>query len=152
MCLPIRHFTGTGASTIPRSTFPSTLLLTCPYKFNMFSVFFFVTGATFIYPLTCLFLMNFLRDSTQPSQNVKCRKAAGPDNIPPWMVKNYAHLLAATVTAIFNSSLREGKLPDLWKTATIVPVPRNIHPAHWKTTSGRFHLRQYWRKYLKELC
>ena len=63
--------------------------------------------------------------STQRAlQNVKCRKATGPDNIPPWMVKNYAHLLAAPVTAIFNSSLREGKLPDLWKTATIVPVPK----------------------------
>ena len=30
-------------------------------------------------------------------------------------------------TIIFNSSLREGKLPDLWKTATIVPVPKK-HP------------------------
>ena len=53
-------------------------------------------------------------------QKVKCRKATGPDNIPPWMVKNYAHLLAAPVTAIF-------KLPVLWKTATIVPVPKK-HP------------------------
>ena len=59
---------------------------------------------------------------------MKCRKANGPDNIPPWMVNyNYAHLLAAPVTAIFNSSLREGKLPDLWKTATVVPVPKK-HP------------------------
>ena len=58
--------------------------------------------------------------STQSAlQKVKCRKATGPDNIPPWMVNNYAHLLAAPVTAIYNSSLREeGKLPDLWKTAT----------------------------------
>ena len=66
--------------------------------------------------------------STQRAlQKVKCRKATGPDNIPPWMVNNYAYLLAAPVTAIFNSSLREGKLPDLWKTATVVPVPKK-HP------------------------
>ena len=66
--------------------------------------------------------------STQRAlQKVKCRKATGPDNIPPWMVNNYAHLLAAPVTAIFNSSLREGKLPDLWKTATVIPVPKK-HP------------------------
>ena len=66
--------------------------------------------------------------STQRAlQKVKCRKATGPDNIPPWIVNNNAHLLAAPVTAIFNSSLREGKLPDLWKTATVVPVPKK-HP------------------------
>ena len=46
-------------------------------------------------------------------QKVKCRKTTGPDNIPPWKVNNYSHLLAAPVTAIFYSSLREGKLPDL---------------------------------------
>ena len=38
-------------------------------------------------------------------EKVKCRKANGPDNISPWMVNNYAHLLAAPVTAIFNSSI-----------------------------------------------
>ena len=43
------------------------------------------------------------------------------------MLNNYAHLLAAPVTAIFNILLREGKLPDLWKTATIVPLPKK-HP------------------------
>ena len=43
------------------------------------------------------------------------------------MVTNYAHLLAAPVTSIFNSSIREGKLPGLWKTATVVPVPKK-HP------------------------
>ena len=42
-------------------------------------------------------------------------------------MKNYAHLLAAPVTAIFNSSLREGKLPDLWETGTVIPVPKK-HP------------------------
>ena len=52
--------------------------------------------------------------STQRAlQKVKCRKATGPDNIPPWMVTNYAHLLAAPVTGIFNSSLREGKATGL---------------------------------------
>ena len=58
---------------------------------------------------------------------MKCRKATGPDNIPPWKVNNYAHLLSAPVTAIFSSSLREGNLPDLWKTAIVVPVAKK-HP------------------------
>ena len=75
--------------------------------------------------------------STQRAlQNVTCRNATGPDNIPPWMVTNYAHLVAAPVTAIFNSSLRKGKLPDLWKTATIVPVLKK-HPPVTRHTGKR---------------
>ena len=31
------------------------------------------------------------------------------------------------VTAIFNSSLREGVLPKLWKTATVIPLSKK-HP------------------------
>ena len=62
--------------------------------------------------------------STQRAlQKVTCSKATGPGNIPPWMVNNSAHLLAAPITAIFNNSLREGKL--LWKTATVIPVPKD---------------------------
>ena len=81
--------------------------------------------------------------STQRAlQKVKCRKATGPDNIPPWMVNNYAHLLAAPVTAIFNSSLREGKLAQsagFGKLLLSFQCQRNIRPAHWKMTFGQFH-------------
>ena len=51
-------------------------------------------------------------------------------------------------------SLRSEKAssPIFGKLLLSFQFQRNIHPAHWKTTSGRFHLRQYWRKYLKELC
>ena len=70
--------------------------------------------------------------STQRAlQKVKCRKATGPDNIPPWMVNNYAHLLAASVTAI--SFLIFGKLLLSFQ------CQRNIRPAHWKRTFGQFH-------------
>ena len=76
--------------------------------------------------------------STQRAlKKVKCRKATEPDNIPSWMAKNYAHLLAAPVTAIFNSSLREGKLPDLWKTATVVPVPKKHPPGSLGSYTSR---------------
>ena len=42
-------------------------------------------------------------------------------------MKECSHLLAAPVTAIFNSSLREDVLPILWKTATTIPVSKK-HP------------------------
>ena len=55
-CLPLHLFLGTGASNILLSTCPSSLLLTCPYHFSLFSVIFVVTGATFTDRLTCSFL------------------------------------------------------------------------------------------------
>ena len=42
-------------------TCPSSLLLTCPFHFGLFSVIFFVTGTTFTDPLSCSFL-NILSD------------------------------------------------------------------------------------------
>ena len=32
----------------------------------------------------------------------------GPDNVPAWILKNHANILAGPLTATFNSSLREG--------------------------------------------
>ena len=58
---------------------------------------------------------------------VKVNKATGPDNIPPWILRDFSHILAAPLAAIYNSCLREGVLPSLWKTATIVPLPKT-HP------------------------
>ena len=45
-------------------------------------------------------------------QRVKTNKTTGPDNIPAWVLKDHANILAAPLTAIFNSSLREGVLPN----------------------------------------
>ena len=59
--------------------------------------------------------------------NIKVNKATGLDRIPPWALNECSHLLAASVTATFNSSLREGVLPKLWKTATVIPLSKK-HP------------------------
>ena len=66
-------------------------------------------------------------DTKLALDKIKVNKTTGPDRIPPWALKESSHLLAAPVTAIFNSSLREGALPKLWKTATIFPVSKK-HP------------------------
>ena len=42
-------------------------------------------------------------------------------------MKECSHLLAAPVTAIFNSSLREGVLLNQWKTVTVIPLSKK-HP------------------------
>ena len=59
---------------------------------------------------------------------VKTNKATGPDKIPPWIVRDFAQQLAGAVTSIFNSSLRECVLPKLWKTATVIPLPKKRPP------------------------
>ena len=57
-------------------------------------------------------------------ERVKAKKDTGPDNIPPWVIRNFANVLAPPLTAIFNNSLREGVLPMEWKMANGIPLPK----------------------------
>ena len=57
-------------------------------------------------------------------QRVKTNNATGPDNIPAWVLKDHANILAAPLTAIFNSSLRDGVIPNEWKMANVIPLPK----------------------------
>ena len=61
-------------------------------------------------------------------ESVKANKATGPDNIPAWVLRNYANVLAPPLTAIFNNSLREGVLPMEWKMANVIPLPKTSPP------------------------
>ena len=36
-------------------------------------------------------------------ENVNVNKATGPDNIPAWVLRNHANVLAASLTAILTS-------------------------------------------------
>ena len=62
-------------------------------------------------------------------RNIKPNKAPGPENTPAWVLKDHAYLLAPPLTAIYNCSLREGKLPNEWKMADIIPPPKINPPA-----------------------
>ena len=68
-----------------------------------------------------------MEDTEAALNRTKINKATGPDNIPPWILRDFSHILSRPLAAIYNSSLREGVLPDLWKTATVVPLPKK-HP------------------------
>ncbi|PFX13909.1 hypothetical protein AWC38_SpisGene21974 [Stylophora pistillata] len=52
------------------------------------------------------------------------RKAAGPDEIPNWLLKEYADILAYLVSSIINCSFAENRLPPAWKMADVVPIPK----------------------------
>ena len=63
-------------------------------------------------------------DTFSALRKVKTNKCTGPDNIPAWVLKEHANYLAAPLTSIFNFSLREGVLPTVWKSANIIPLPK----------------------------
>ena len=52
------------------------------------------------------------------------RKAAGPDEIPNWLLKAYADIFAYPVSMIINCSFAENRLPLAWKMADVVPIPK----------------------------
>ena len=56
------------------------------------------------------------------------RKASGPDHIPNWIIKDMAAILAPPVCAIFNSSIQNGIVPSLWKSAEVIPLPKVTPP------------------------
>ena len=59
---------------------------------------------------------------------IKLQKSPGPDGITNWLLQDFAPpLLSATLTTIFNASLRGGYFPSIWKSAELVPVHKT-HP------------------------
>ncbi|PFX24658.1 hypothetical protein AWC38_SpisGene10718 [Stylophora pistillata] len=52
------------------------------------------------------------------------RTACGPDELPYWLFREFAHDLAPVVTDLFNSSLQQHKVPSSWKMADIKPIPQ----------------------------
>ena len=51
-------------------------------------------------------------------------KAPGPDCVPSWLLREYADLLARPITSVLNSSFSDQRLPQTWKSADVVPIPR----------------------------
>jgi hypothetical protein len=54
--------------------------------------------------------------------NLKPNKAAGPDDIPPRILKDTAEIIAPILTVIFQKSIDSGILPTDWKNANITPI------------------------------
>ena len=73
---------------------------------------------------------------TQLLLNLKPHKAASPDNLPSYFLKEVAKQISPALSIIFQASLNQGALSDLWKSALIFPVykkgskrdPTNYHP------------------------
>lgn len=49
-------------------------------------------------------------------------KGAGPDAIPPLLIKRCGKELALPLSILFNKSINSGIFPSVWKTAHVIPV------------------------------
>ena len=64
--------------------------------------------------------------------------SAGPDGIPPLVLKECAGELAPTLHKIFRESIDTGKLPLDWKTAEIIPIFKKgskVYPSNYRPIS-----------------
>ena len=52
------------------------------------------------------------------------KKAHGPDRIPTWVLKENADLLELPVKEILDCSYRECRVPQSWKEANIIAIPK----------------------------
>ena len=52
-------------------------------------------------------------------------KANGPDNLPNWLLKTYADIIAPVVTDILNCSFQACKVPKAWKMADVPAIPKH---------------------------
>ncbi|KAI8482474.1 hypothetical protein Bbelb_397940 [Branchiostoma belcheri] len=61
-------------------------------------------------------------------RTVNGRKAAGPDNIPPWVLKLFHEELAPVLCEVFNSCVQHCTFPLQWKQALVSAVPKKPRP------------------------
>ena len=56
--------------------------------------------------------------------HLKRGKASGPNNLPTWILKEFAMELSSPVAQIFNASIQERSVPNVWKLADVIPIPK----------------------------
>ena len=61
-------------------------------------------------------------------EKIRLQKAIGPDDIPNWVLKSAAPLLAGPICSVFNASIAQGCIPTLWKSADVIPAPKISNP------------------------
>ena len=58
---------------------------------------------------------------------INSHSALGADQISAWMLSTFAEELVPSITAMFNHSLKLGKIPHEWKRSNIVPIPKEAN-------------------------
>ena len=81
--------------------------------------------------------------------NIKINKAIGPDDIPNWVLRDCVSLLAPPLACIFNSCIREGYVPTMWKSALISPISKVYPPQNLQKDLRPIFLTPVIRKQLE---
>ena len=74
-----------------------------------------------------------IEDMEKRLSSLKVHKSTGPDDVPAWVLRDFAHCLAGPLASIANDSIREGSLPSEWKTANTIPLPKVQPPKSIQT-------------------
>ena len=53
------------------------------------------------------------------------QKANGPDGISAKMLKGVAYSITPSLTRLFNISIVQGRVPECWKSSSVVPIPKS---------------------------
>lgn len=65
------------------------------------------------------------KDIENSLKKIKINQSPGTDKIYPHFIKNCSQYLILPLFIIFNLSISQGELPDLWKKGLIVPIFKN---------------------------
>ncbi len=116
---------------------PNTCALTDPELFAKELNTFFARFDTLDFTAECEALLEALPlpEAVEPApfteedvrrQLSRCKlgKALGPDGIPARVLKACANKLSPVLHSFFCESYQTATIPTLWKTATIIPVPK----------------------------
>ena len=57
-------------------------------------------------------------------KKLSTNKATVKDDVPAKIIKHLAEELVEPLTLIINTGIKNGQWPDIWKTATITPIPK----------------------------
>lgn len=61
-------------------------------------------------------------------ENLKIDKSPGPDLIHPRILKELSDVVALPLSIIFNSSVHNGILPNIWKCANVTAIYKKRRP------------------------
>ena len=80
----------------------------------------------------------FPREVHKTMTKVRQKTSGGPDGISARIIREFSVELATPLTHINNSSLQQGKVPNEWKCAIVVPIPKTSPPSVDKLIKADF--------------